>query len=160
MAPGCGLADIRGKPFWEARWFQVSRESIEQQRDFIRRARGGEFIRCDLEVYGQAAGDETIVVDYSHAARERRARATWFSCWPKAATSPPKNAPRRDRRAKNAELESLLDRILQLDQQKNDFFANVSHELRTAPGPDPGPGGRTAGHRRQPVRGGSGASSA
>ena len=53
---GVSLADIRGKPFWEARWFQVSRETTELQRDFIRRARCGEFIRCDLEVYGQAAG--------------------------------------------------------------------------------------------------------
>ena len=62
---GVRIEDLRGKPFWEARWFQISRETTEMQRDFVRRARGGEFIRCDMEIYGQAAGDETIVVDIS-----------------------------------------------------------------------------------------------
>lgn len=51
---GAGLRfeDIRGRPFWEARWFQVSRESVTLQRDIVRRAAAGEFVRCDLEVYG------------------------------------------------------------------------------------------------------------
>jgi len=62
---GLRMEDIRGKPFWEARWFQVSRESVEAQRDYVRRAQAGEFIRCDTEVYGRAAGEETIVVDFS-----------------------------------------------------------------------------------------------
>lgn len=62
---GLDLDAIRGKPFWEARWFQVSRESVGLQREFVARARAGEFIRCDLEVYGEAAGDRTIVVDFS-----------------------------------------------------------------------------------------------
>ena len=30
---GVDLADIRGKPFWEARWFQVSREITELAAD-------------------------------------------------------------------------------------------------------------------------------
>lgn len=33
--------------------------------ELIRRAGQGEFIRCDFEVYGQAAGEETITVDFS-----------------------------------------------------------------------------------------------
>ncbi len=76
---GVRMADIRGKPFWEARWFQVSRETTEMQRDFVRRARDGEFIRCDLEVYGQAAGDETIVVDFSLLpVRDERGRVVFL----------------------------------------------------------------------------------
>ena len=64
---GIRLEDIEGKPFWQARWFQVSRESEELQRSFVERARQGEFIRCDIEIYGQAAGDETIVVEIGRA---------------------------------------------------------------------------------------------
>jgi PAS domain S-box-containing protein len=127
---GVDLADIRGKPFWEARWFQVSREITEQARDFVRRARGGEFIRCDLEVYGQAAGDETIVVDFSLLPVRDDDGAVVFLLAEGRNITAKKRAEDEIAR-KNAELESLLARIRQLDQQKNDFFANVSHELRT-----------------------------
>jgi hypothetical protein len=33
------------------------------QRDLVRRAREGEFVRCDVKFYGHAAGEETIVID-------------------------------------------------------------------------------------------------
>ena len=62
---GILLEDIRGKPFWEARWWQVSKETQEEQRRLIGRASSGEFVRCDVEIYGRASGEETIVVDYS-----------------------------------------------------------------------------------------------
>ncbi|WP_374412235.1 ATP-binding protein [Hydrogenophaga sp.] len=127
---GVRLEDIRGKPFWEARWFQVSRETTELQRDFIRRAIGGEFIRCDLEVYGQAAGDETIVVDYSLLpVRDERGEVVFLLAEGRNITA--KKRAEAEIARKNAELEGLLERIRQLDQLKNDFFANVSHELRT-----------------------------
>jgi PAS domain S-box-containing protein len=127
---GVSLADIRGKPFWEARWFQVSRETTELLRDFIRRARGGEFIRCDLEVYGQAAGDETIVVDFSLLpVKDERGEVVFLLAEGRNITA--KKRAEDEIARKNAELVSLLERIRLLDQQKNDFFANVSHELRT-----------------------------
>lgn len=127
---GVDLADIRGKPFWEARWFQVSREITELARDFIRRARGGEFIRCDLEVFGQAAGDETIVVDFSLLpVRDDDGNVVFLLAEGRNITA--KKRAEDEIARKNAELESLLARIRQLDQQKTDFFANVSHELRT-----------------------------
>src|SRR5438128_2701278 len=62
---GIRLDDIQGKPFWEARWWAVSKETEDCARDFIQRARQGEFMRCDVENYGQAAGEETIIVDFS-----------------------------------------------------------------------------------------------
>src|SRR5580700_1466864 len=40
------LDDVQGKPFWEARWWRISRETQERQRDLVRRAGQGEFIRC------------------------------------------------------------------------------------------------------------------
>jgi PAS domain-containing protein len=34
-------------------------------RDSIRRASAGEFVRYDVEIYGEGAGEATIVIDYS-----------------------------------------------------------------------------------------------
>src|SRR5262249_45966265 len=62
---GILLDDIQGKPFWEARWWAVSKETTQAQRELTRRASQGEFVRCDVEIYGQAAGEETIVIDFS-----------------------------------------------------------------------------------------------
>src|SRR3989475_13287094 len=45
------LDDIQGKPFWEARWWAVSKETQDCARHFVRRAREGEFVRCDVEGY-------------------------------------------------------------------------------------------------------------
>ena len=127
---GIRLEDIEGKPFWQARWFQVSRESEELQRSFVERARQGEFIRCDIEIYGQAAGDETIVVDFSLLpVRDQAGDIVFLLAEGRNITA--KKRVEAEVVRKNAELQSLLDKIRQLDQFKNDLFANVSHELRT-----------------------------
>ena len=127
---GVRMADLRGKPFWEARWFQVSKETTAMQRDFVRRAQGGEFIRCDMEIFGQAAGDETIVVDFSLLpVRDDRGQVVFLLAEGRNITE--KNRAEAEVSRKNAELESLLERVRQLDQLKSDMFANVSHELRT-----------------------------
>ncbi|MBF6989537.1 MULTISPECIES: adenylate/guanylate cyclase domain-containing protein [unclassified Cupriavidus] len=64
-AIGIRMDDIRGKPFWEARWWVVSPETQALLRELIQRASQGEFVRCDFENYGQAMGEETIIVDFS-----------------------------------------------------------------------------------------------
>ncbi len=64
-AVGLQLDDVKGKPFWETRWWNVSRKTQATLRELIRRASGGEFVRCDIEIYGQAKGEETIIVDFS-----------------------------------------------------------------------------------------------
>jgi len=64
-AIGIRLDDIRGKPFWEARWWVVSPETQALLRELIQRASQGEFVRCDFENYGQAEGEEKIIVDFS-----------------------------------------------------------------------------------------------
>ncbi|SOY77575.1 putative regulatory protein [Cupriavidus taiwanensis] len=60
---GIQLDEIRGRPFWEARWWAVSAETQQLLRRLIVRASHGEFVRCDVEAYGQ--GDETMIVDFS-----------------------------------------------------------------------------------------------
>ncbi|MGY2492677.1 adenylate/guanylate cyclase domain-containing protein [Cupriavidus sp. CP313] len=66
-AIGIRMDDIRGKPFWEARWWVVSPETQALLRELIQRASQGEFVRCDFENYGQAegGGEEKIIVDFS-----------------------------------------------------------------------------------------------
>lgn len=127
---GLDLADIEGKPFWEARWFQVSPEITQLQRELVQRASKGEFIRCDMEIYGRAAGDQTIIVDFSLSPVRNEAGAVAFLLAEGRNISAKKQAEAEVAR-KNAELQTLLDRVRQLDQLRNDLFANVSHELRT-----------------------------
>ncbi len=127
---GVDMHSIRGKPFWEARWFQVSREVTETLRDFVQRARGGEFIRCDLEVYGRASGEATIIVDFSLLpVRDARGDVVFLLAEGRDITE--KKRAEAEVARKTAELQGLLERIRKLDQLKSDLFANVSHELRT-----------------------------
>src|SRR5690348_2611373 len=62
---GIQVDEIQGRPFWEARWWAPSEETRNLQRQLVEQARGGTFVRRDIEIYGQAAGEETIVIDYS-----------------------------------------------------------------------------------------------
>lgn len=127
---GITIEDIRGTPFWQARWFQVSPESVARQRDFIERAAAGEFIRCDLEVYGTGEGEKTITVDYSLLpVRDDSMQVVYLLAEGRNITE--KKRAEAELARKNAELEHLLDQIRQLNQFKDDLFANVSHELRT-----------------------------
>lgn len=127
---GIRLEEIVGMPFWQARWFQVSQEIAETQQDYVRRAREGEFIRCDMEVFGEAAGDETIIVDFSLSPiRDDRGRVVFLLAEGRNISEKKRIEAELARR--NTELQGLVDQIRQLDRLKSDMFANVSHELRT-----------------------------
>lgn len=127
---GLRLEDIRNKPFWEARWWQVSRETQEEQRKLIERASTGEFVRCDVEIYGRAFGEETIVVDYSILPiRDRNGRVVFLL--PEGRNITDKKRAEAELARKNEELQHLLEKVRQLDEAKDEFFANLSHELRT-----------------------------
>ena len=127
---GINLSDIQDKPFWEARWFQVSKEIQEKQRELCRRAAQGEFLRCDLEVYGKSSGEETIIVDFSiKPVRDHAGKIVFLLAEGRNITE--KKAAEAEIARKNEELQKLIEQIRQLDQLKSDLFANVSHELRT-----------------------------
>lgn len=127
---GIRLEDIRGKPFWEARWWQLSRETQEEQRKLIDRASAGEFVRCDVEIYGRASGEETIVVDYSLLPiRDCNGQVVFLL--PEGRNITDKNKAEAELARRNEELQHLLEKVRQLDEAKNEFFANLSHELRT-----------------------------
>ncbi len=127
---GIQLDEIQGKPFWQARWWAVSSETMEYQRELIRRASAGEFVRCDVEVYGRSGGEETIIVDYSlMPVRDAGGRVVFLLAEGRNITE--KKRAEAVIARKSEELQRLLDHVRQLDQLKSDLFANVSHELRT-----------------------------
>lgn len=127
---GICLDDIAGTPFWEARWWAVSNESRDEARSMVERAANGEFVRCDVEVYGRDAGVETIIVDYSLTPiRDRDGRIVFLL--PEGRNITDKKRAEAELARRTEELQQLLDRVRQLDAAKNNFFANVSHELRT-----------------------------
>jgi PAS domain S-box-containing protein len=127
---GIKLDDIYGKPFWEARWWQVSTATQEKQRQLIARASVGEFIRCDIEIYGKSAGEETIIIDFSlMPVRDHLGNIVFLLAEGRNITE--KKAAEAELARKNEELQNLLEQIRHLDQLKSNLFANVSHELRT-----------------------------
>jgi PAS domain S-box-containing protein len=127
---GLKLDDICGKPFWETRWWTVSPEVQERLKDAIRRAASGEFVRYDVEIYGQASGEETIIIDFSLIPVFDSSGRVAFLL-PEGRNITEKKLAEAEIEHKNQELEKLLDKIRALDELKNQFFANVSHELRT-----------------------------
>ncbi|HEP8937297.1 TPA: PAS domain S-box protein [Pseudomonas aeruginosa] len=127
---GLRIEDIRGTPFWEARWFAVSQESKALQHQLVQRAAAGEFIRCDLEVYGEGSGEQTIVTDYSLTPlRDNHGEVAFLLAEGRNITS--KKKYEQEIARKNSELEKLVEQIRKLDEQKSRFFSNLSHELRT-----------------------------
>lgn len=59
---GISEADVLGKPFWEAHWWQIDEQTQSELREAIDRAAAGDFVRYDVEVQGES---ENIVIDFS-----------------------------------------------------------------------------------------------
>lgn len=127
---GLKLEEIRGRPFWDARWWAVSLETTALQKRLVERAAGGEFVRCDIEIFGSAYGLETIVIDYSlRPVRDASGSVVFLLAEGRNITE--KTRAQAELARKNVELESLLGRVQALSDLKADFVANLSHELRT-----------------------------
>ncbi|HNA66693.1 MAG TPA: ATP-binding protein [Rhodocyclaceae bacterium] len=127
---GLDLADVIGQPFWHARWWAVSEEVRQRVRDMIAEARSGRFVRCDFEVFGDAHGSRTIVIDFSLTPILDDAGQVAYLL-PEGRNITEKIARNAELSRKNGELQVALERLKELDGYKTRFFANVSHELRT-----------------------------
>lgn len=127
---GIDLGDIAGTPFWDARWWAVSKESRDEARHMVASASTGEFVRRDVEVFGQADGNQTIIVDYSLTPiRDSEGRVAFLL--PEGRNITDKKRAEAELARRTEELQQLLDRVRELDGARSNFYANVSHELRT-----------------------------
>jgi PAS domain S-box-containing protein len=127
---GIDLDDVIGKPFWEARWWAVSEEVRNRVQSMVAQARNGEFVRCDIEVYGDLQGKKTIFVDFSLTPiRDDEGRVAFLL--PEGRNITEKIAIEAELTRKNGELQLALEKLREIDGFKTRFFANVSHELRT-----------------------------
>ena len=106
---GIRLDDIQGKPFWEARWWLVSKDTQNLQQALVQQARAGEFVRRDIEIYGQAAGEETIIIDYSlEPVRDRQGTVVFLLAEGRNITE--KKRAEAEIARKNEELQLLLEK--------------------------------------------------
>ena len=62
---GHQIQEIRGMPFWTARWWQISEQTQEDLQVAIRRAAAGEFVRYEVDIYGEQSGRVPITIDFS-----------------------------------------------------------------------------------------------
>ena len=127
---GICLDNVLGKPFWEARGWAVSDESSNRVREMVEQAKSAEFVRCDIEIFGDLEGRKTIFVDFSLTPiRDDSGRVAFLL--PEGRNITEKIAIEAELTRKNSELQLALEKLREIDGFKTKFFANVSHELRT-----------------------------
>ncbi len=127
---GVALDEVVGKPFWDARWWALSEATRARVRSMVEEAAGGRFVRCDIEIYGESHGQQTIVIDFSLTPIFDDSGRVAFLL-PEGRNITEKIAIEAELTRRNNEVQMALEKLRKIDVFKTKFFANVSHELRT-----------------------------
>jgi PAS domain S-box-containing protein len=62
---GHKIEEIRGKPFWTARWWQFSEQIKQDLQAAVRRGGAGEFVHYEADIFGDQSGRLPIRIDFS-----------------------------------------------------------------------------------------------
>ena len=119
---GLRIEEIRGRPFWTARCWQISEEVQEILRGVIRRAAAGEFVRFEVEVYGEEAGLAPITIDFS--LRPIRGESGDIEyLLPEGRNITERKQAEEQIAQQSRELRALNERLKEVDRLKTQFFA-------------------------------------
>lgn len=124
------LNALIGLNFWDAPWFKEDANGVEFQKQSIKKASQGSFVRADVEIFVRRVGEETIITDYSLTPIYDDTNQVIFLLAEGRDITDKKNLE-MELEEKNKSLEILVKKNKDLSEQQKNFFSNLSHELKT-----------------------------
>ncbi len=118
---GIRQTEVLGRPFWETRWWSISRETQNQLQAALQEAAQGKFIRYEVDIL--ADRDIFVTIDFSiKPFRDEQGEVALLIA---------EGRDISDRKRAEAEVIKALEKERELNQLKTGFVSMVSHEFRT-----------------------------